>query len=96
MLSVSWTRCTIRWRVSVRMPRMQIQHRREEEFACVGAGFGEIPHQGTPAAPPAVISRRSPCRPSARRLLDASREYVVHGRQVPSSWVWRKLTRRPA
>ena len=41
-------------------------------------------------------------RPSARRLLDATllvdatREYVVHGRHVPSSWVWRKLTRRPA
>ncbi|MET0900217.1 MAG: NAD-binding protein [Mycobacterium sp.] len=40
--------------------------------------------------------------PSARRLLDATllvdatREYVVHGRHVPSSWVWRKLTRRPA
>jgi Trk K+ transport system NAD-binding subunit len=41
-------------------------------------------------------------RPSARRLLDATllvdatREYVVHGRHVPSSWVWRKMTRRPA
>ena len=40
--------------------------------------------------------------PSAHRLLDATllvdatREYVVHGRHVPSSWVWRKLTRRPA
>jgi Trk K+ transport system NAD-binding subunit len=40
--------------------------------------------------------------PSARRLLDstllvdATREYVVRGRHVPSSWVWRKLTRRPA
>ena len=39
--------------------------------------------------------------PSARRLLDATllvdatREYVVHG-HVPSSWVWRKLTRRAA
>ena len=80
---------------------MQIQHRREEEFAYVGAGFGEIPHQGTPAAPAGVISGRSPCWPSARRLLDetllvdATREYVVHGRHVPSSWVWRKLTRRP-
>ena len=30
------------------------------------------------------------------RLVDATREYVVHGRHVPSSWVWRKLTRRPA
>lgn len=36
---------------------------------------------------------------SARRLLeatllvDATREYVVHGRHVPASWVWRKLTR---
>ena len=40
--------------------------------------------------------------PSARRLLDATllvdatREYVVHGRHVPSSWVWRKLSRRTA
>ena len=40
--------------------------------------------------------------PSARPLLDATllvdatRGYVVHGRHVPSSWVWRKLTRRPA
>jgi hypothetical protein len=40
--------------------------------------------------------------PSARRLLDATllldatREYVVHGRHVPSSWVRRKLSRRPA
>jgi hypothetical protein len=40
--------------------------------------------------------------PSARHLLDATlqvdatREYVLHGRQVPSSWVWRKLTQRPA
>jgi voltage-gated potassium channel len=40
--------------------------------------------------------------PSARRLLDstlisdATREYVLHGRHVPSSWVWRTLTRRPA
>ncbi|MBD0322843.1 MAG: NAD-binding protein [Aldersonia sp.] len=39
---------------------------------------------------------------SARRLLDATllvdatREYVVNGRRVPSSWVWRKLSRRPA
>lgn len=38
-------------------------------------------------------------RSSARRLLDATllidatREYVVHGRHVPASWVWRKLTR---
>jgi voltage-gated potassium channel len=36
-------------------------------------------------------------RPSARRALstileiDAVREYVVSGRRVPSSWVWRKL-----
>jgi voltage-gated potassium channel len=41
-------------------------------------------------------------RPSARRLLDstlladATREYVLHGRHVPSSWIWRTLTRRPA
>ena len=40
--------------------------------------------------------------PSARRLLDstlladATREYVLHGRHVPSSWVWRALTRRTA
>ncbi|WP_019970448.1 TrkA family potassium uptake protein [Mycobacterium sp. 141] len=37
--------------------------------------------------------------PSARRLLDstllidATREYVLHGRHVPSSWIWRKLAR---
>lgn len=37
-------------------------------------------------------------RPGARRALDttlqvdAVREYVVTGRRVPSSWVWRKLT----
>ncbi|HVL84850.1 MAG TPA: NAD-binding protein [Pseudonocardia sp.] len=37
--------------------------------------------------------------PAARRaldttlLVDAVREYVVTGRRVPSSWVWRKLTR---
>ena len=29
-------------------------------------------------------------------LLDAVGEYVVSGRQVPSSWIWRRLTRRPA
>ena len=40
--------------------------------------------------------------PSARGLLDstlvsdATREYVLHGRYVPASWVWRKLTRRTA
>jgi voltage-gated potassium channel len=40
--------------------------------------------------------------PSARRLLDstmladATREYVLHGRHVPSSWIWRRLTRRTA
>ena len=40
--------------------------------------------------------------PAARRLLDttlisdATREYVLHGRYVPASWVWRTLTRRPA
>jgi voltage-gated potassium channel len=40
--------------------------------------------------------------PAARRLLDstllsdATREYVLHGRYVPSSWVWRTLTRRTA
>src|SRR4051812_903292 len=38
-------------------------------------------------------------RPSARRALstllfvDAALEYVVSGRQVPSSWIWRKLSR---
>jgi voltage-gated potassium channel len=41
-------------------------------------------------------------RPAARRsldttlLLDAVGEYVVSGRHVPSSWIWRRLTRRPA
>ncbi|MBX7432834.1 NAD-binding protein [Mycobacterium sp. Y57] len=38
-------------------------------------------------------------RPAARRaldstlLLDTAGEYVVSGRQVPSSWIWRRLTR---
>jgi Trk K+ transport system NAD-binding subunit len=37
-------------------------------------------------------------RPAARRALstvlvvDAAREYVLSGRRVPTSWVWRKLT----
>lgn len=37
--------------------------------------------------------------PTARRLLDstllidATREFVLHGRHVPSSWIWRRLTR---
>jgi voltage-gated potassium channel len=36
--------------------------------------------------------------PSARRALstvlvvDAAREYVLSGRRVPTSWVWRRLT----
>jgi voltage-gated potassium channel len=40
--------------------------------------------------------------PSARRLLDntllvdATRAYVVSGRYVPSSWIWRRLSRRVA
>ena len=40
--------------------------------------------------------------PSARRLLDntllvdATRAYVVSGRYVPSSWIWRRLSRRIA
>ena len=40
--------------------------------------------------------------PSARRLLDntllvdATRAYVVSGRYVPSSWIWRRLSRRAA
>ena len=40
--------------------------------------------------------------PAARRLLDstllidATREYVLHGRHVPSSWIWRLVTRRSA
>jgi voltage-gated potassium channel len=40
--------------------------------------------------------------PAARRLLDSTllidptREYVLHGRHVPSSWIWRVVTRRPA
>ena len=42
------------------------------------------------------------CEPAARRLLDstllidATREYVLHGRYVPSSWIWRLVTRRSA
>ena len=38
--------------------------------------------------------------PSARRALDAvltdeaTREYVLHDRQVPSGWIWRKLASR--
>jgi hypothetical protein len=38
---------------------------------------------------------------AARRALgtilfvDAAREYVVSGRRVPSSWIWRKLSREP-
>ena len=41
-------------------------------------------------------------RPAARRsldttiLLDTVAEYVVSGRHVPSSWIWRRLTRHPA
>ena len=40
-------------------------------------------------------------RPGARRALDTTLfvpsvlEYVVNGRRVPSSWIWRKLTRTP-
>ena len=40
--------------------------------------------------------------PAARRLLDSTllvdpvREYVLHDRHVPSSWVWRLITRRSA
>jgi hypothetical protein len=40
--------------------------------------------------------------PAARRALevtlvvDAVREYVVTGRRVPSSWLWRKVTGSPA
>jgi voltage-gated potassium channel len=40
-------------------------------------------------------------RPSARRALGTTLfvpsvlEYVVHGRRVPASWIWRKLTRTP-
>jgi voltage-gated potassium channel len=40
--------------------------------------------------------------PAARRLLDstllidATREYVLHNRHVPSSWIWRVLTRNTA
>jgi Trk K+ transport system NAD-binding subunit len=39
--------------------------------------------------------------PAARRALgtilvvDAAREYVVSGRRVPSSWIWRRLTVHP-
>lgn len=41
-------------------------------------------------------------QPAARRSLeatllqDAVGEYVISGRQVPSSWIWRRLSRRPA
>lgn len=41
-------------------------------------------------------------RPSARRALgtalfvESVLEYVVSGRRVPSSWIWRKLTSEPA
>ena len=40
--------------------------------------------------------------PTARRLLDSTllvdavREYVLTGRHVPSSWIWRLVTRRQA
>lgn len=40
-------------------------------------------------------------RPGARRALDTTLfvpsvlEYVVNGRRVPSSWIWRKLARTP-
>jgi voltage-gated potassium channel len=40
-------------------------------------------------------------RPSARRALstvlfvDSALEYVVSGRRVPESWIWRKLSRTP-
>ena len=40
--------------------------------------------------------------PAARRLLDSTllvdpvREYVLHDRHVPSSWIWRLITRRSA
>jgi hypothetical protein len=40
--------------------------------------------------------------PSARRLLDATllvdavREYVLRGRHVPTSWIWRVITGRRA
>ena len=40
--------------------------------------------------------------PAERRLLattfldDATREYVLFDRHVPASWIWRKLSRRPA
>ena len=27
-------------------------------------------------------------------LIDATRELVLHGRHVPSSWIWRRITRR--
>ena len=41
-------------------------------------------------------------RPSARRLLDSTllvdaiREYVLRGRHVPTSWIWRAITGRRA
>ena len=33
---------------------------------------------------------------STTTLLDATAEYVLFDRHIPSSWVWRRLTRKPA
>ena len=44
-------------------------------------------------------ARRAALRPPAARHDAARRgcpEYVLFGRHVPSSWIWRKLSRRPA
>lgn len=41
-------------------------------------------------------------QPTARReletalVLDSAPEFVITGRQVPESWIWRRLTARPA
>ena len=41
-------------------------------------------------------ARRRGGRWTPRCSPTRSREYVLHGRHVPSSWIWRTLTRRPA
>ena len=33
---------------------------------------------------------------STTTLLDATAEYVLFDRHIPSSWVWRRLTRKPS
>jgi hypothetical protein len=85
MLSVSWTRCTIRWLVSVSAPRMQIRHR--GGVACVGAGSvrfrtrapgrsgrGDIAAQPVPAVRASPARRHAPGRrqPRVRRARTTS------------------------